>query len=69
MLVLGGPGWPKAQIGTGESIVLEHVNGALVRLALAHGQERELVDPSCALGPAAIGADVEIAATYVGAAQ
>jgi hypothetical protein len=69
VLVLGGPGWPTAQLGTGESIVLEHVNGAVVRLALAHGQERNLVDPSCALGPAAIGADVEIAATYVGTAQ
>jgi len=68
VLVLGGPGWPTAEIGAGETIVLEHVNGAVVRIAMAHGQERDVIDSACALGPAVLGADVEMAATYVGAA-
>jgi hypothetical protein len=69
VLVLGGPGWPTAEIGAGETVVLEHVNGAVVHMALAHGQDRSVVADACALGPASLGLDVEIAATHVGAAQ
>jgi hypothetical protein len=69
VLVVGGSGWPSAEIAAGETAVLEHGSGAVVRIALAHGQDREVVDDECALGPAGPGVDVEIAASYVGAAD
>ncbi len=69
MLVVGGSGWPSREIAAGETALLEHDNGAVIRIALAHGQDREVVDDECALGPAGAGTDVEIAASYIGAAD
>jgi hypothetical protein len=68
VLVVGGPGWPSAEVEVGGTAVLEHTDGAVVRIALAHGQDRRVVVDECALGPIGLGHDVEIAATYVGAA-
>lgn len=69
VLVVGGSGWPSREIAAGESAVLEHADGAVIHIALAHGQDRDVVDDECALGPAGPGIDVEIAASWIGAAD
>jgi hypothetical protein len=69
VLVVGGPGWPSAQLQAGASAKLDHTGGDRIEIALAHGQDRRVVDTSCAMGPMTLGTDLEIAATRVGAAE
>jgi len=68
-LVLGGPGWSNAELGAGERVALVHTDGSIAEVAFAHGQDRRVLEPECAMGPDFLGFDVEVAATYVGAAQ
>lgn len=68
-LVVGGPGWPSAEIAVSDRVAIEQTGGARIEIAMAHGQDRDVVNTACALGPAGLGPDVEIAATYVGAAE
>ena len=67
-LVVGGSGWPSEELVAGEVVAIEK-SGARIEIAMAHGQERDVVNTACSLGPTALGIDVEIAATYVGAAE
>jgi hypothetical protein len=69
-LTVGGDGYEPAQIKVGEApITLAGADGSSWAIALAHGQERAVIDSECAAGPAGLGYDIEIVAIFQGAAQ
>lgn len=69
-LTVGGDGYSSTQLEHGGApLTLERNDGTRVTLALAHAQDRVLLDGECAAGPQLLGYDLELAALVEGAAQ
>ncbi|MFO0633179.1 MAG: hypothetical protein U0168_10040 [Nannocystaceae bacterium] len=69
-LTIGGDGFAATQLEHGGApLTLERDDGSRVTLALAHAQDRVLLDGECAAGPQLLGYDLELAALVEGAAQ
>lgn len=69
-LTLGGGVYDAAQLHIGTApITLAGDDGSSWTIALAHGQERVVIDSECASGPDGLGYDLELVAVFTGAAE
>ncbi len=61
-LTIGGGNYPTAQTAIGGApTVLEGDDGTRITVAVAHAQQRSVLDTECAAGPTALGDDLELA--------
>jgi len=61
----GGGDFDVVEMQYGDRTTLTGANEAELTVALAHAEERIVLDPDCAEGPDALGLDLEVAALYI----
>lgn len=59
-IVVGGPGLEAAELVPGDGPTQLANEERVVEFTVGHAQERFVVDPACALGPDALGTDLEV---------
>jgi hypothetical protein len=69
-VVLGGGSFPAATATTGgDPVVLDGEDGTRITVAVAHAQQRVVIDSECAAGPQTLGDDLELALVIEDPAQ
>jgi hypothetical protein len=69
-VVLGGGSLPAATATTGgDPVVLDGEDGTRITVAVAHAQQRVVIDSECAAGPQTLGDDLELALVIEDPAQ
>lgn len=64
-VTVGGGSFGVFDLGPGERETVTDAEGAQLTAALAHAEERAVLDPECAEGPDVLGLDLEVVALYV----